>query len=209
MTRADPAAPTAFRASAIIRESWLSRAELRAPRRHLRNRVTFADDAPPPFCFPRAAVWRCVAPMHTGCLTRSPRAVGSSVDRHSWFEASLPAPLRSLGRVGMARVDRDARVAKGQRGAAIDVPAQAGLLFTCPPRLGCCNDFKDATKPAARPRQPTYSGSLSHLRGRVSGSKGRFERALAFGCADDCGEAFGSMQMSRKPGCATYQEWLC
>jgi hypothetical protein len=35
-------------------------------------------------------------------------------------------------------------VAKGQRGAAIDVPAQVGLLFqlTTPPF--CCNDFKDA-----------------------------------------------------------------
>jgi hypothetical protein len=44
------------------------------------------------------------------------------------------------GRV--ARVDRAARVAKGQRGAAIDVSAQAGLLFQPAPRLIRCNDFK-------------------------------------------------------------------
>jgi hypothetical protein len=40
-----------------------------------------------------------------------------------------PGPLRPLGQVGMARVDRAARVPKGQRGAAIDVSAGAGLLF--------------------------------------------------------------------------------
>src|SRR5260370_37271819 len=33
----------------------------------------------------------------------------------------------------MPRVDGAARVAKGQRGAAIDVPAQAGFLFQRPP----------------------------------------------------------------------------
>jgi hypothetical protein len=37
------------------------------------------------------------------------------------------------------------------KGAAIDVPAQMGLLFQpTTPRLVCCNDFKDATK-ARRP----------------------------------------------------------
>jgi hypothetical protein len=60
----------------------------------------------------------------------------------------------------MAKADRAARVVKGQRGAAIDVPAQR----------------------------------LMHLRGRVSGSNGRFERALAPGRAEDCGEARGPMQ---------------
>jgi len=58
----------------------------------------------------------------------------------------------------MARVDRAARVAKGQRGAAADVPAQR-LILT----------------------------------GRVSGSNGRFEPALASGCPEDCGEACGPM----------------
>ena len=43
-----------------------------------------------------------------------------------------------------------------------------------------------------RPRQPAFSSS--HLRGRVSGSDGRFERAQAPGCAEDCGEAFGPMR---------------
>jgi hypothetical protein len=33
--------------------------------------------------------------------------------------------------------------------------------------------------------------SGSHLQGRISGSNGRVERALAPGCAEDCGEAFG------------------
>jgi hypothetical protein len=57
-----------------------------------------------------------------------------------------PSPL---GRVGMARADRAARVAKGQRGAAIDVPRANGSPFhSTAPRLVCCNDFKDATKAA-------------------------------------------------------------
>jgi hypothetical protein len=54
-------------------------------------------------------------------------------------------------------------VAKGQRGAAIDVRAQ---------RL-----------------TPT---------GRVSGSDGRSERALASGCAEDCGEACGRMHIASR-----------
>jgi hypothetical protein len=38
-----------------------------------------------------------------------------------------------------------------------------------------------------RPRQPAFQRG-SHLRGRVSGSDGCFERALVAGCAEDCGE---------------------
>jgi hypothetical protein len=50
----------------------------------------------------------------------------------------------------MARVDRAARGAKGQVGAAIDVPRQMGLLFRpTTPGLVRCNDFKDASKAAA------------------------------------------------------------
>jgi hypothetical protein len=49
-----------------------------------------------------------------------------------------------------ARVDRAARVAKGQRGAAIDVPRANGSPFSTRPPLAFvrCNDFKDATKAA-------------------------------------------------------------
>jgi hypothetical protein len=60
---------------------------------------------------PHAVASRC----STGPLGR--QLTDTMVD-HS----SLP-PFAPLGQVGMARVDRAARVAKGQRGAAIDVPA--------------------------------------------------------------------------------------
>jgi hypothetical protein len=42
-------------------------------------------------------------------------------------------------------------VTKGQRGAAIDVPAQAVSLFSRPLRLASGSYFKDATTPAAAP----------------------------------------------------------
>jgi hypothetical protein len=47
----------------------------------------------------------------------------------------------------MARVDRAARVAKGQRGAAIDVPARMGLLFHLPPASSAATISKMPLKP--------------------------------------------------------------
>ena len=71
-------------------------------------------------------------------------------------------PLRPLGQVGMARVDRAARVAKGQRGAVIDVLRTGGSPFSADhPRLGCCNNFKDATEAASAP--PPHSCECPHV----------------------------------------------
>jgi hypothetical protein len=49
-------------------------------------------------------------------------------DPQRWLSI-VPCPPSPLGHVGMARVDRAARVAKGQRGAAIDVPPANGSPF--------------------------------------------------------------------------------
>jgi hypothetical protein len=60
----------------------------------------------------------------------------------------------------MARVDRAARVAKGQRKAAIDVAAQAGLLFQpTTPALAAATLSKDASK--ARCSSSTNSSSVA------------------------------------------------
>jgi hypothetical protein len=98
-------------------------------RRHARifrtiapNRVTFGrNDAPPPasqVCHrnPAACVeWRNAYGV--------PHALPLGRWVVSWpthcVEASLPAPFAPLGQVEMARVDRAARVAKGQRRQAL------------------------------------------------------------------------------------------
>jgi hypothetical protein len=61
-----------------------------------------------------------------------------------------PWPLRPLGQVGMARVDRAARVAKGQRGGGNRHPRTRVCFSRDHPRLVCCKYFKDATKAAAQ-----------------------------------------------------------
>jgi hypothetical protein len=79
-------------------------------------------------------------------------------------------------------------VAKGQRGAAIDVPPRTGLLFhPTTPRLVCCNNFKDATKPAATqfdkmrdiPRQSKETGLTRQTVYRIKGDPAGAEGALA------------------------------
>src|SRR5258706_267959 len=71
----------------------------------------------------------------------------------------------------MARADRAARVAKGQRGAAIDVRAGGSPFSVDHPRLGCWNDFKDATKPTAAPRRP-------QLHTLINNTKPSYQRTL-------------------------------
>jgi hypothetical protein len=84
-------------------------------------------------------------PMHTRCLTRSRRAIGRQLT-NTRVEHRSPAPS-PLGQVAMARVDRAARVAKGQRGRQSMSRREMGLLFTRPsPRLVCCSDFKGGSK---------------------------------------------------------------
>ena len=52
-------------------------------------------------------------------------------------------PVRPLGRQG-GEVDRGSKGAKGEVGPANGSPFSPDV-----PRLGCCNDFKDASKAAA------------------------------------------------------------
>jgi hypothetical protein len=107
---------------------------------HLRGRVNGSNgrfERPWP-----SAVLRIVARRLAQCTRGASRAPTGLLGRQSTDTLVSIAPwlLRSLGQVGMARADRVARVAKGLRGAAIDVPAQAGLLFSADyPRLVRCN----------------------------------------------------------------------
>ena len=61
------------------------------------------------------------------------------------------APSR-LGQVGMARVDRGVRVAKGEIGAAIDVPPRKWVLFQpTTPALSAATISKVPLKPLLLP----------------------------------------------------------
>ena len=58
----------------------------------------------------------------------------------------LSGPFAPLGRQG-GEVDRGSKGAKGEVGTAKGSPFSPDA-----PGLGCCNDFKDASKAAAPPR---------------------------------------------------------
>ena len=66
----------------------------------------------------------------------------------------VPWPLRPLGQVGTARLDRAARVAKGQRGGGQSCPPRKWVsFFTRPPSaLSAAAISKVAVKPAGPPR---------------------------------------------------------
>jgi hypothetical protein len=86
-------------------------------------------------------------PMHIASRAPAGPSGRQLTDTMVEHRSRAPSPPWA-GRV--ARVDRTARVAKRQRGAAIDVPPRKGSPFhATTPRLVCCNDFKDAIKAAA------------------------------------------------------------
>jgi hypothetical protein len=94
-------------------------------------------------------------PTRTRCLTRSYRAAGSSVGPR-WLSI-VPCPLRPLGQVGMARVDRAARVAKGPRRANDVLRAGVSPFSADHPRppadVPCLGvSSRAAHTPYARPR---------------------------------------------------------
>jgi hypothetical protein len=93
-------------------------------------------------------VARRLAKYARGASRALHRAVGSSVTETMVEHRSLAPSPPWAGR--MARVDRAARVAKGQVGAAIDVPRAMSLLFhLTAPALSAGTISKMPLKPAA------------------------------------------------------------
>jgi hypothetical protein len=100
----------------------------------------------------RRGLWRGVWP-NARALPHMVLLGGRVVSRSTHRLSIAPCHLRPLGQVGMARVDRAARVAKGQRGAAIDVPRAMGLLFhPTTPALSAATISKMPLKPLPPPR---------------------------------------------------------
>jgi hypothetical protein len=110
-----------------------------------------------------------------GCALPPSQSTGNSACLRQWLCSALacsvspatllarrrvPWPLRPLGRVEMARVDRGAKGGEGPARGAISIPRAMGLLFTRPPpALSAATISKMPLKPPAR-HDRRYAASL-------------------------------------------------
>ena len=87
-------------------------------------------------------------PMRTRCLTRSYWALGRQLTDTRVEHRSLAPSRPWAGRGWRGAIGQQGwrRASEGRQSMS---SAQMGLLFTRPPRLVRCSDFKDATKAAA------------------------------------------------------------